>query len=259
MKFVTFNIRTEAACDGVNRFFFRRGFILDKIEKEQPDVIGFQEMKHDMNAYMRPHLASLGYTLVGGGRGSDWQGEHNPVAFRTDAYELLALDTSWLSDTPFVPGSRYEKQSSCPRIITHLTLRPTGEGEPFHVYNTHLDHERAEARVRGAKRVMEKIASDADAWPFPVVLCGDFNAYPDAEETQVFRSHPFGLTELTRGIGTTWHNWGRGSDPQIDYIFVKGFVSREPARKWTDELNGVYLSDHYPISVEIEREDGGKL
>ena len=75
----------------------------------------------------------------------------------------------------------------------------------------------------------------------------------------MFRSHPFGLTELTEGIGTTWHNWGRGSDPQIDYIFVKGFASREPARKWTDELNGVYLSDHYPISVEIEREDGGKL
>ena len=115
MQFVTFNIRTEAMADGVNRFFYRKGLILDEIEKRRPDIIGFQEMKHDMNSFMREHLSRMGYTMVGGGRGADYMGEHNPVAFDSSKYELLGLDTSWLSDTPYVPGSRYEKQSSCPR------------------------------------------------------------------------------------------------------------------------------------------------
>ena len=253
MKFLTFNIRTEAAVDGVNRFFFRRGFILDKIEKEQPDLIGFQEMRHDMQSYMRPHLNLLGYTLLGCGRGDNYEGEHNPVAYKNDRYEPISLDVSWLSDTPDVPGSRYEKQSSCPRIITHLVMRDMIKGENFHVYNTHLDHQEAYARVKGAKRLMEKIEEDYAKLPLPVVLCGDFNAYPDSEENSYIAGHPFGLTELTKGIGTTWHNWGRGNDPQIDYIYVKHFKTDKPAVKWDDCLNGVYLSDHYPIEVEIER------
>ena len=259
MQFVTFNIRTEAMADGVNRFFYRKGLILDEIEKRRPDIIGFQEMKHDMNSFMREHLSRMGYTMVGGGRGADYMGEHNPVAFDSSKYELLGLDTSWLSDTPYVPGSRYEKQSSCPRIVTHLMLRPLGEGEPFHVYNTHLDHEQVFARIMGARRVMEKIQQDLQVWDLPLLLCGDFNAYPDSEEVMYIRNHPLGLKELTGGIGTTWHNWGRGSDPQIDYIFVKGFDMQGAACKWDQELNGIYLSDHYPISVEVSRSDGGAL
>lgn len=258
MKFVTYNIRTEAQVDGVNRFYFRRGLILDKIEKEQPDIIGFQEMRHDMHTYMRPHLNSLGYTLIGCGRGEDYKGEHNPVAFKSDKYDLLELDVSWLSPTPEVPGSRFEKQSSCPRIITHMILKDFDEDTPFHVYNTHLDHQEAEARVKGAKRLMEKISADLAAKPLPLVLCGDFNAYPDSEEAKYIMRHPLGLNELTKGIGTTWHDWGRKSDPQIDYIFVKGFAMNGEVAKWDDNLNGVYLSDHYPLAVEINMDKEGK-
>ena len=255
MKFVTYNIRTEAAVDGVNRFYFRRGLILDRIEKEQPDIIGFQEMRHDMHLYMRPHLEQLGYTLIGCGRGADYEGEHNPVAFKSDRYELIALDVSWLSDTPDVPGSRYPLQSSCPRIITHMILKDHAEKTPFHVYNTHLDHQEADARVRGAHRLMEKISADLKAQPLPLILCGDFNAYPDSEESRFIMEHPLALDELTKGIGTTWHDWGRKSDPQIDYIFVKGFTMNGSYTKWDENLNGVYLSDHYPISVEINMQN----
>ena len=259
MKYVTFNIRTEALCDGVNRFYFRRGLILDRIEKEQPDIIGFQELKHDMFLYMREHLDALGYALEGCGRGADYMGEHNSIAFKTDKYELIGLDVSWLSDTPHEPGSRYEIQSVCPRIITHAILRPIGEGEPFHVYNTHLDHQEAFARVKGARRVMEKLIADQTIYPFPVILSGDFNAYPDSEETRHISEHPFGLTEITRGIGNTWHNWGKCDDPQIDYIFTRGIRATSDVVKWSEDLNGVYLSDHYPLAVELEREDGKTL
>ena len=28
------------------------------------------------------------------------------------------------------------------------------------------------------------------------------------------------------------------------------------AELWTQNLNGIYLSDHYPVAVELTREDG---
>ena len=104
---------------------------------------------------------------------------------------------------------------------------------------------------------MEKMSADLKEKPLPLILCGDFNAYPDSEEARLIMDHPLGLNELTKGIGTTWHNWGRGNDPQIDYIFVKGFAMNGDVAKWDDNLNGIYLSDHYPLAVDINMDQEG--
>ena len=247
MKFVTFNIRMDNKADGVNSFTNRKGFILDKLENERPDIIAFQEMRPEMHVWMRRHLNALGYTLLGCGRGADLEDEHNPVAFLSDKYEPVSLNVSWLSDTPDVPGSRFEDQSSCPRIVTHLKLK--GDFGVFNVFNTHLDHVAQYARIKGAELVLRQISAEP---ALPVIVSGDFNAYPDSEEVRLFDDPSIGLTELTKGIGTTWHDWGRKLPPQIDYIFTRGFKTDKPAVKWEDNLNGVYLSDHYPVSVEIE-------
>jgi endonuclease/exonuclease/phosphatase family metal-dependent hydrolase len=37
----------------------------------------------------------------------------------------------------------------------------------------------------------------------------------------------------------------------IDYIFLKGAVSCVHVEKWTEESDGVYLSDHYPVCAEL--------
>ena len=44
MKLLTYNIRNESACDGVNAFHNRRGYVIDQLENEKPDIIGFQEI-----------------------------------------------------------------------------------------------------------------------------------------------------------------------------------------------------------------------
>ncbi|MBQ3079161.1 MAG: endonuclease/exonuclease/phosphatase family protein [Clostridia bacterium] len=257
MRIVSYNLRCDVKADGVNSFRNRRGFVMDKLESEMADVIGFQEVTPPMNEYLRSHLK--GYTLVGCGRGKDYHDEHNPIAFRNDKYELIGLDVSWLSETPFAPGSRFPVQSICPRIITHAILRPIGDGEPFHVYNTHLDHESSEARVLGAKRLIGKMTDDQKTHPFPLALTGDFNAEPEAKEIMLLKEDAFGLIDQTIDMGCTWHNWGRKTDGQIDYIFTRGFVKKGEAELWKDELNGVYLSDHYPLAIEIYREDEGAI
>jgi len=257
MKLVTYNMRCDVPKDGVNSFSKRKGFVIDKILTEKPDVIGFQEITPPMNAYLMENLR--GYTLVGCGRGKDYHDEHNPVAFRSDKYELIGLDVSWLSPTPYEPGSRFEEQSICPRIVTHAILRPIGEGEPFHVYNTHLDHASRLARELGLRQLLEKIEADAKTHPFPVMLTGDFNANPDAEEMRLIMAEDSAYDNFTHNIGTTFHDWGRRDEGQIDYIFARGMKAESAPVKWTDEMNGIYLTDHYPIEITLSRKDGGKI
>lgn len=252
MRIVTYNLRCDVKNDGVNSFTSRKGLVLDKIDREMPDVIGFQEVTPLMNTFLHKKLSA--YTLVGCGRGMDYQDEHNPVAFRSDKYELIALDVTWLSETPYEPGTRFKIQSICPRIITHVILRPIGYGEPFHVYNTHLDHVSTEARQEGAKRLIEKIDEDQKTHPFPLLITGDFNATPEAREIQMLKAK---FSDLTENIGVTFHNFGRTDGGQIDYIFASGFVKEKEPVKWTDEWNKVFLSDHYPIECTVKRKDGG--
>ena len=44
------------------------------------------------------------------------------------------------------------------------------------------------------------------------------------------------------------------NDPpcSIDYIVLKGDWQCETVYKWTDEENGIYLSDHYPVCAVIK-------
>lgn len=254
MRIVTYNLRCDVKNDGVNSFTSRRGLVIDKIDREMPDVIGFQEVTPSMNAFLHKKLS--GYTLVGCGRGMDYQDEHNPVAFRSDKYELIGLDVTWLSDTPYEPGTRFRIQSICPRIITHAILRPLGMGEPIHIYNTHLDHESSEARQQGAKRLIEKTEEDQKTHPFPLLITGDFNATPEAREIRMLKEK---FSDFTENAGVTFHNFGRTDGGQIDYIFASGFVKETEPVKWTDEWNRVFLSDHYPIEISVKRKDGGAV
>lgn len=253
MKIVTFNIRCALSGDGINSFYHRAGSILAKIDQEKPDVIGFQEVRPEIFDFLRKYLTD--YTLVGCGRGADYEGEHNPVAFLKDKYELIGLETEWLSPTPYIPGSRYEEQSDCPRIVTRVTLRSFGSAKPFDVYNTHLDHVSDNARVLGAQAVCGIMSARREKWNLPMMLMGDMNAYPGSGPIRTFLSDErLRLTEHTVGVGATWHGYGRVNNERIDYIMSNGFVQKGGVELWTDETDGIYLSDHYPLAIELDME-----
>lgn len=256
IQVVTFNVWV-----GKN-FDLRKGLILDKIEAESPDLIGFQECDDPMAAFLRRHLPE--YLFLGNGRNADYRGENNMIAVKRDRFEVMSLDTFWLSDTPDVPGTRYSEQSNCPRLCTHVLLRPWEGGEPFHYYNTHLDHESDWARVLGAQAIRKRMLEDQQSAPFRVILTGDMNATPDSQAISVLRGTPdFPLEDLTGHIPNSWHGYGKKPDyPRIDYVFVHGFRAAKPARAWddcpkytlSDPQNPIflYLSDHYPLAAYLE-------
>ena len=249
MKFVTFNLRCDRQQDGENRFLYRQPLILRVIGREKPDIICFQEVEPHMAAWLSKSLAD--YYVIGCGRSADLSSEQMTVAFLKDRYRLLEMHTFWLSETPLVPGSRYPGQSSNPRICTDAVLMEEESGRKFRVLNTHLDHVGKEARERGLRQILSYAASTGFLPGAPMILAGDFNAEPDSEEMRPIRDDPC-LTDTTYRIGPTYHGYGK-ADPgeQIDYIVLRGALKCTSVEKWTDEENGVYLSDHYPVCAEI--------
>ncbi len=254
MKIVTFNLRTDVKVDGENRFQFRKGIILDKLTNEMPDVVGFQEVAVAMAQFLGRYLDKE-YTFVGCGRRADFGCESCKIAFRRDKYELMALDTFWLSDTPYVPGSRFECASEWPRVCTHVMLRPIDGGTPFHIYNTHLDHLSDEARTLGAKAILSRMAEDLEKWDYPAALMGDMNAEPDSGAIRTFlNDEKVPLVNQTPDFPSSYHGFGTVEQPQIDYIFTRGFKTVQEPAAWNKQVYGKFLSDHNPLCIFVEAE-----
>ena len=251
LKVMTFNLRVRAKVDGDNILDNRLGKILDVIRRESPDLIGFQEGNAHMRAFLRDHLED--YTVVGCGREKDYHGESAAIAFKKDAFELISLDTFWLSAQPHVPGSRYGgDQSSCPRVCTSAFLKHNDCEKPFWFYNTHLDHQGKTARLLGALQVIQYVSDR----PEKFIMTGDFNALPDAPEIKVFTEHGMGIKDATATLGGTFHNFGRRETySKIDYIFTNGICDENESFVVPDEgVDGVYISDHFPVCALIEME-----
>ncbi len=253
LKIVTFNIRLDCGGDGACNFSRRRDLILEKIRREQPDIICFQEVLPHVAVWLRENLK--GYYVVGCGRDRRLRDEQTSIAYRPDRLNLMKLDIYWLSETPMVPASRYPDQSICPRICTEAVFEDLASGIVLRVANTHLDHESPLARSRGLKQILAHLAEESFFPQAPVILAGDMNAEPDSREMAVMKEYP-AFTNVTEGIGVTYHGFHKDAKASsIDYIFLSGGLRCESVEKWTDERGGIPLSDHYPICAVVVAEN----
>ena len=256
LKIVTFNLRcTWTRGDGINSFIHRAAMITEKIEEEKPDVVCFQELVPETYEYLDHHLN--GYYIQYNGRNADYGGEGLGIAVRRDTVRMISLDCFWLSPTPDLPASRFEEQSTCPRIAQDALLLDLGTNRIFRVYNNHLDHISEKARALGMTAVLERIAADQTHVACPVFLLGDLNADPEEACIRLAKDNEhFPLTDLTEDTGITFHDFGLAREPlyKIDYIFTDPATAAKPSTcdVWRDEYNGVFLSDHYPVCVCAE-------
>lgn len=248
MKIVTFNIRCDYDQDGDNNFCFRKPLILEKLRQEKVDIICFQEVLPHVAAWLKEELTE--YYVIGCGRSETLENEQMTVAYHKDSMNLIQMETYWLSDTPYIPASRYQDQSECPRVCTEAVFEEYATKQVFRVINTHLDHEGSGARERGMRQIMEKLGQAEFFADAPVIITGDMNAEPDSREMAVMKEYP-SYTNVTEGIGITYHGYWRTEPPcSIDYIFTKGFTC-ESIEKWEDKKDGVFLSDHYPVCAVL--------
>lgn len=250
LKFMSFNLRLDNTGDGINSFTNRFHRVLEILEQEKPDLVGFQEVTDGMRAHLRDHLPS--YTVQGCGRERNYHGESMLIAYRTDEVELISLENIWLSPTPSVAGSTFGgDQSNCPRMFTSALVKHNDLDTPFYFINTHLDHVGAEARYLGAIQLSQYISLH----PQKFVLTGDFNATPETREIGLITSAlaDRGVVDCTASLGGTFHEFGHLSHEhmtKIDYIFTDGAC--ESAYIVEDiPVNGQYYSDHNAVCAYI--------
>lgn len=251
MKFVTFNIRCDYNQDGKNNFCYRKPFVLEKLIKESPDVICFQEVLPHVATWLKENLNE--YFILGCGRDANLEDEQTAIAFKKQKYQLIRMNTFWLSETPAQPGSRYEKQSICPRTCTEVILQDLESKEIYRILNTHLDHEGSEARELGMQQILTYIREVEIFKDAFICLAGDFNATPDAPEVRMI-SEQGGLVDLTEGVEGTYHEYGTlPINNKIDYIFTSSNLKCNKLILWKEAREGIYLSDHYPVCAEINK------
>ena len=235
---------------------------MELLEEYQPDLIGCQEYTGNWNVWLEKHTKKAGgtgaldgYEMIGCSReGRDKNdGERNPVFYRTDRFELLDSDTTWLCDTPTEAGA--VEGSLCKRICTWALLKDKQTGETILFANTHLDHSTDEVRGKQMDILMDYLADRIGEYPF--YLTGDFNCTSDSVP------YSTAVSKLSDAHRTAWvdystetrtyHAYEERGGGEIDFIFHNektAPVSYEIISKGY----GGYVSDHFGVVAEFVNE-----
>jgi endonuclease/exonuclease/phosphatase family metal-dependent hydrolase len=270
MRLITYNIRFAAEWrERGERPWGTRGPLmaaqLAHHTAGHPDALMcFQEaLQHQIDDLVT--LIDDGWEAVGQGRDGDHHGEHSPIFYRPEAWELLGDETYWLSPTPRKEGSR-GWDAAFPRIVTVARLRHRKTGDPFVYMCTHFDHVGKVAREKSAEMIVrmadELAAVSHDGRHAPVFVAGDLNSEPHegAFKTLAARlANSRDQVRDSRRIGNrntytafTETNW---DDMEIDFIFSRDPKDVEwvsfavPNARFDDK---VFISDHRPVIVDFK-------
>lgn len=241
-------MRTDAPA---HPFSKRAPAVIKLIDTYQPDIMGTQELTDSMITHLRPLFNK--YIAYGEPRHSLMANEYNLIFFRKDRFQWVEGNTLWLSRCPDQKGSRF-LLSQFPRIVTYIVLRDKTDGSILTVFNTHLDHLFSSIRLKQADVLVQLIRNYQRG--ILCILTGDFNdingshalAPLDHFELKDCINDNIGLT-ITHPLDRFhYHN------KPIDHIFVSKQASVIQEKKISDRFNGIFPSDHYPVSAVISIE-----
>lgn len=299
IRIATFNVLFGPPGTGSDSWSERRPLMRRAIEAARPDILGLQEVLPSKLADVTDLVAPL--TLASGPSTGPprWSpvavavesvletvrtrrlpqtgearplsermgaGEHLPIAYRADRFDLLGTGGFWISASPNRPGSMLLFALS-PFLVHWARLAPLDGSGSLLVMNAHFGHapwhHAATARVVTAQiGVLEDSHARSygtKAATSSVVLLGDFNAVPSSELVRSLTSASgAGLVDAARsaaertGPPVTYH-WGRGATRfglNLDYVLARTSLHAKRAEV-VDVHNGqLYPSDHHLLVVE---------
>ncbi len=267
LSIMSFNIRYGSARDGSNHWNLRKDMVFSVLEDQQPDVVGLQEaLGFQINQITD---AVPGYSSIGVGReDGKTKGEYTALLYRSDRFTVQDSSTFWLSETPNVVASM-SWNTACTRICTWALLKDKISERTFYVYNLHLDHVSQEAREKGVKLVLERIAQRKTL--APAFVTGDFNAgeknraitqikeptfevKPDTTTTPktVHLIDTFRVVHPDAKPVGTFNSWkGTTTGAKIDYVFAMDHLNILSADILRMHRNDRYPSDHFPVIATV--------
>lgn len=232
MKLMSFNVQNEmkkTKDEKVKK-------IVELIKKENPDIIGLQELTYNLKKQLEKELKE--YHFFGRSRFclNNFLDEYNSILVKRNI-EVLEVNTYSLGREPDKVRSK-NILSIFPRICTSIVC--ILNNKKIKVMNTHLDNFHVKTK-KYQLSVIEKILKNNT---YPIVIMGDFNMYSSTEHLKDFAKN-MNLIDVFKNEGRT-----RNESPKnkpIDHIFV------EKQFKYTNnKIIDSDISDHYPIVCEIE-------
>lgn len=251
----------------------RTDAIADILADEQPDICGLQEVWAEPSG--RHQLDELGDRL---GYHWVWAPRAHPQRWQRrvdDSSSCCLIGNAVLSrwplgDPTLVPISDADLPEG-PHLLVVDADTPWG---PLTVATTHLTSALGGSRLRCAQvSDIVRHLSTRPPTPWPLVLTGDLNAYPDSDEVRLLEGHrtapvvnDFVLVDAWRfaEAGDLGFSWDRANpyvagtgepSARCDYVLLtppttgNGHVLR--ARLGANASNGVWASDHAPVVVDL--------
>lgn len=259
LRVMSFNIRYGSADDGADHWDARRDTVVATIADFAPDLLGTQETLQFQADYLRNKLD--GYAYFGRSR-MKTPNEHCGIFYKTQRFAWLAGGHFWLSETPEVPESK-SWDSSLPRMASWVLLSDNQrESAPAILFvNTHFDHRGAEARLKSAQLLRQRLERLQAAAAEPLtILTGDFNTSDDSppyqalvqDDPQLIDPYRVLHPQRTPEEGTFNGFADRKTGPKIDWILADPRLKSQAADIERRTFSGRNASDHYAITAVLE-------
>ncbi|MBU1369502.1 MAG: endonuclease/exonuclease/phosphatase family protein [Bacteroidetes bacterium] len=256
IKVISFNIRLDAASDGIDRWDLRKKDLSDFLIGEQAVFIGLQEVTKNQLDYLNLELHD--YAFIGVGRDDGLEaGEFSPILYDTSRVIMLSNNTFWLSESPDSVSVGWD--AMLPRICTYGLFMLKANKQQLFVFNTHFDHIGEEARQKSAELILRKI-SEVNQENMAVVLLGDLNRRPDTKTIQLINNELIDgfkfADEASLKKPGTYNGFDLKSElkNRIDYVFVKNIKVSALKHGRQKSSEGRWLSDHLPVIATLQME-----
>ncbi len=242
MKVMSFNIKHLISEDLFGLWRKRYEKAKDYIIKENVDIVGFQELTRKGKKYFNKNLQD--YQIIGKRRHSIMlTNEYNCLLIKKNI-KIISHNTFSLSDKINVLG-RKTKNDKFPRIcvVAHVLINNT----KYMVVNTHMDNSDYKNKKRLLK-IYDNILKSQKKEDELIILTGDFNMTRKNNN----------LVEFSKDYNDVLKNdktptfIGGAEKMSIDYIFLDKRLNFRNPKVHSDANDNGFISDHYPISCEVE-------
>ncbi|HEX3799414.1 MAG TPA: endonuclease/exonuclease/phosphatase family protein [Verrucomicrobiae bacterium] len=232
LRVMTYNIQHGAGAD--NKIDFAR--TAAAINAEHPDIVALEEVdkgvqrtdRRDLTAELAALTGLTGYFS----NNFNFQGGEYGNAILTRFPILQQTNTHYVMIRP--------KEQ---RGIIQLILDVHGHKVLF--MTTHIDYRRENEErllnVGEIKRIIQQYPG------LPMILCGDFNDFPQTPVYNAMRES-FDDTWALVGQGNGWTFPSPKPNRRIDYIWLSPDKSIEPLKAWVPDTQA---SDHRPLVADL--------
>ena len=253
IKVISYNIRYDNPKDGINIWDNRKSSIINFLNKEKPQLIGFQEVTHSQLLFLSEELSSYGFIGVGRDDGKT-KGEYSPIFYNKNNFSLISQNTFWLSPTPEKISVGWD--ASMERICTYALVEDKRSKKRVWIFNTHLDHIGNKARAKSVELILDTIKK-LNEEHYPIVLTGDFNledyTEPIKKLQKQFNDVLEGLNKSKKSYAT-FNGFKKNIIPKkrIDYIFTNKLKIKKASHKLITTPTMGWASDHHPVLAVLK-------